>query len=83
MHEPDMSPAAVAGRLRELARLSLSSRLPRSVDMSPLAIERRLRTLGKLHRACLVLGEAGRRAGLGRPGREAEQHDASPGEARG
>ncbi|MBX3125316.1 MAG: hypothetical protein KF718_01295 [Polyangiaceae bacterium] len=65
MPEPAMSPASVTARLLELNECSRRLRATRSVDMSARAIDTRLRALGSLHRACLALVAAGRRAGLG------------------
>ena len=62
MTDFDMTPRAISQRLELLRECSLRLRRPRSVDMSPTAVERRLRALGNLHRACLVLVQAGRRA---------------------
>lgn len=65
MREPEMGPTWVSRRLEELEEGSRPSRLPRWIDMSPQAVEQRLRMLARLHRACLILADAGRRAGLG------------------
>ncbi len=67
MSRPDMSPKAVAERLREMSRLSdlrSEKRLATKVDMSPRAVTRRLRQQSELRAVCLAwgrLGEAHRR----------------------
>ena len=54
----EMSPEAVAARLRrvaELADLRTERRLDTKIDHSPEAVDRRLRTVSALRRLCLDL----------------------------
>lgn len=56
----DMSGAAIAGRLRELARLrALGATPPPRIDMSATGLTARLRVLGALSDMCRRLGAVG------------------------
>jgi len=61
----DMSPEAVAARLRQCSALSRDRRPGMRVDMSPEAVTRRLREVAQLRTFCLKLEAIGRANGLG------------------
>jgi hypothetical protein len=59
---PDMSGAAIAARLREVARLAdlrRDQRLHAKVDMSAAGIERRIRTVSQMLALCRRLARGG------------------------